>query len=116
MKPFLPVLLWALAILVLSTGAGIQVPEVISSPDKLGHFFAYGILNWLTLRVLHKIGHLNPPNVVFSTLAVSTYGVALELVQWAFFPNRFCEIWDMVANFTGALTGYFAFTFYLTKK
>ena len=113
MKPFLPAIICAVVIFGLSVGPGIQLPEtLISSPDKLGHLVAYGILGWLSLSALSK-NKTHPKSAVFlALLAVTIYGVVLEFVQWAFFPNRFFEVWDMVANFLGVLLSYFAHRFF----
>lgn len=115
MKPFLPVIIWALVILGLSISPGIQLPETIVAPDKLGHLIAYGVLSWLLIRALAKNKSLSSKNAILAVLAVTVYGIALEFVQWAFFPNRYFEVWDMVANATGAVLSYLAFTFYFTK-
>ena len=102
----MPAIVWAIVILALSTTAGIQMPEVVFSPDKLGHFAAYGILAGLLFMALKKSGKYNKQSTILAVAAVTLYGVALEFVQWAFFPNRFFEVWDMIANFFGALLYY----------
>ncbi len=115
MKPFLPSILWALLILGLSISPSIQMPETVIAPDKLGHLVAYGILTWLIIKALEKNKKLSSKTANLTVLTVSMYGIALEIVQWAFFPNRFFEVWDMVANFSGAVLSYLVFTFYFTK-
>ncbi|MCC6722863.1 MAG: VanZ family protein [Saprospiraceae bacterium] len=109
MKPYLPAILWALVILGLSISPTVQLPETILAPDKIGHLVVYGVLNWLVLRALHTTDSFSVGRALWSLLVVSLYGVALEFVQWAFFPNRFFEVWDMVANATGAVLSYFLF-------
>lgn len=116
MKPFIPAILWAVLVLILSTMPGIQLPKAIIAPDKLGHFAVYGIFNWLALKGLASSDNLSRRTALMVTLIVTGYGMAMEFVQWGFFPNRFFEVWDMVANFTGAVLGYIAFNFYFTKK
>lgn len=115
-KHFLPAIVWAIVILALSTTAGIQMPEVVFSPDKWGHFAAYGILAWLVFMALKKSGQYNSKSTVVAVVVVSLYGVALEFVQWAFFPNRFFEVWDMVANFSGALLYYLIDRIFTTQN
>ena len=115
MKPFLPAIVWAIAILGLSISPSIQLPETIVSPDKLGHLFAYGTLAWLVFRALSKKGSYSAKTAILAVTVVTSYGIALEFVQGTFFPNRYFEVWDMVANFAGAILSYFAFTFYFTK-
>ena len=111
MKPFLPVLVWAAVIFYLSIDAGIQMPASIISGDKLGHLFAYGLLNWLVLRALDLKKQYTKKTAFAAIIVVTAYGIALEFIQLEFFPNRYFEYWDMVANFTGALLSYFAFIF-----
>jgi VanZ family protein len=103
-------------ILSLSVGPGIQLPESIFSADKIGHFVAYGILTWL---LMHGSRQSELPKKKVLRLAVflaSTYGIVLEIVQWAFFPHRFFEVWDVIANITGALTSYLIFSYFITKN
>ncbi len=111
MKPFLPATLWALLIFALSVMPGIQMPETIVAPDKLGHLVVYGILNWLILNALRKSERFSEKTILLAFIGVSTYGILLEFVQWAFFPNRFFEVWDMIANIMGALTSIFLFKY-----
>lgn len=98
----------------LSTRVGIQLPETIVSTDKLGHFLAYGLLNWLILWALQKNSRFNLKSAVLSIIFATVYGVCMEYVQWAFFPNRFFEYWDMLANLLGATIGFLVFN-YFTK-
>lgn len=116
MKPFLPVLLCATVIFWLSVSSGIQLPKSVFSSDKLGHLAAYGLLNLLVIRALSKNNALSPKTATLAVLSATGYGVALEFVQLLFFPNRYFEVWDMVANFTGAVLGYFAFILFFTKS
>ena len=116
MKPFVPAILWAVLVFILSTMPGIQLPETIFTPDKLGHLAVYSIFNWLAIRGLAKRGSYSTKTAILATMIVASYGVAMEFVQGAFFPNRFFEVWDMVANFIGAVVGYIAFNFHFTKK
>jgi VanZ family protein len=116
MKTYLPAILWAIVILYLSTfSVGIQLPETVFSTDKLAHFAAYGLLTWLVIRALLKTGNFSTKSATLAVLVVTVYGVALEIVQWAFFPNRFFEVWDMVANFSGALLAFFVSKLFFTK-
>jgi VanZ family protein len=115
MKPFLPAIIWASIVFGMSIGPGIQLPETAISPDKIGHFIAYGILTLLIIKALEKNKKLSSKTANLTVLTVSIYGIALEIVQWAFFPNRYFEVWDMVANFLGSFLCYLAFKFFFTK-
>ncbi|HFA51438.1 MAG TPA: VanZ family protein [Bacteroidetes bacterium] len=115
LKPYFPALICAIVIFVLSTTGSVQLPDVGLSPDKVGHLAAYGTLSWLVFWGLKKSGKLNRENMIWTVLGASIYGASLEFVQWAFFPHRFFEVWDMVANSTGACLSYFAFKFFTNK-
>lgn len=115
MKPFLPVFLWALIILALSIGPSVQVPGVILSPDKVGHFVFYGILMWLTARALRVLGRYSRKAVSLAAGAICGYGVLLELVQRAFFPNRFFDLGDIAADAAGVFIAVLAFHFFIIK-
>ncbi len=104
----MPALICAAAIFGLSVMPGIQLPETFFSPDKLGHFAAYGLLSWLTLNGLRKTDRRETLFFILAIAAVSGYGILLEFVQWAFFPHRYFEVWDMIANIAGAGFSYFA--------
>lgn len=89
---------------------GIQLPSVVFSPDKIGHLAAYGLLAWLIFRGLKLTGQYHFKKIALTIIGVSFYGITLEIVQWAFFPNRFFEVWDMVANITGACLSLILFS------
>jgi len=108
-KAFTPALICAAIIFCLSViSTGIQLPETFFSPDKIGHFAAYGLLSWLMLNGLRKTGRQETLFSMLAIAAVSGYGISLEFVQWAFFPHRYFEVWDMIANIAGAVFSYLA--------
>ncbi|MBI1227331.1 MAG: hypothetical protein GC192_19015 [Bacteroidetes bacterium] len=116
MKFFIPVVLWAILIFILSTKVGIQLPETKIGTDKVAHFAVYFVFNLLAIRGLVLGDNLSTKNVLIATFVVTVYGITMEFIQWAFFPNRFFEVWDMVANFIGAVLGYIAFIFTSQKN
>jgi VanZ family protein len=69
------------------------------APDKWAHALVYGVLAALIYRsTSHK----------WVALGLSTaYGIAMEVVQYAFFPGRYFEIWDALANFMGAIAAIY---------
>lgn len=116
---FLPALLWACAIAVLSTVSGFRLPDVAVvalAPDKLAHFSVYAIwallLFWgfsrgnmramLNLRVSFAI-----------ILGGFLYGVAMEWMQAKWFPDRSFELADMIANGAGFISGWIASPFFI---
>ena len=116
MRPYIPAFLCAILILVLSIMPNVQLPEVLISPDKLGHLAAYGLLAWLVFFGLEKDGRFYQKTAICAVIGVSVYGILLEVVQWAFFPHRFFEVWDMVANITGACFSWLVFNFKSEKR
>jgi VanZ family protein len=114
-RPFFPAIIWAIVILVLSTNAGIQLPETILAPDKLGHFFAYGTLTWLIMNGLDRVKVAEWKKFLWSAGLPSVYGILLEFVQWAFFPHRYFEVWDLIANITGAFAAWLLQQYFITK-
>ena len=105
---YIPAIIIATIILLLSTVLGAQAPNPIPeliSPDKIGHFLAYGGLAlaalWGYARVKRQY---KPSNIWWIIGFVVVYGVVLELVQYGFFPNRYFEWGDMIANSLGALS------------
>jgi VanZ family protein len=116
--PFLPSIAVSLVVFWLSVTPGIQMPDVGLSLDKLGHFSAYGLLSWLVLKALYQTGRWSCRLVLSAIGLVVIYGIALEFVQWGFFPYRFFEVWDMIANIIGTIctiSSYFAFKIIITK-
>ncbi|MEM1216266.1 MAG: VanZ family protein [Bacteroidota bacterium] len=92
---------WMVMIFVLSTMPGKQLPRVdwLSSPDKWAHAFVYGVLTiglYLSLTGRWQ-------GLIGAGFIASLYGAGLEIVQYAFFPGRYFEVSDIVANISGAI-------------
>jgi VanZ family protein len=100
---------WAALIFWLSTAPGEQLPRVdwLMTPDKFGHFGVYAVLTALVgLSVLY---HSLPCRHWRKWVAGSTilYGILLEVLQYSYFPGRYFEFWDIVANISGVFAGLF---------
>ena len=108
-----PGLAWTALIFGLSVMPAVNLPETwadLLSWDKLAHAAIYGIQTWLLLRGLLAAGHLNG-GPILTVLAFSIgFGAAMEVVQWAFFPGRYFELTDIIANTVGTLLGWLIFT------
>jgi hypothetical protein len=106
---FLPALIWSLILFRLSTGPGISAPfnwDQLFQWDKVGHFGGYAIQAYFLLYAFYRIGWAHPaPAIAFSLL----FGVAMESIQYAFFPHRFFELADMAANALGTGLGFWIF-------
>ena len=114
MKSFLPAVIWLMVITLLSTEGGVSMPSFnLIQMDKLAHAAAYGLLVWLCLFGLYRYKILDraPTRLgVLVFLLASVYGAFMEVVQYAYFPNRHFELDDMLANTAGAAIGWWLFS------
>ncbi len=112
MKGFIPAYLWAAVIFGLSVMSGVNLPESLFDlfqPDKVGHLVVYGVLVFLFLRAFKISDRLTDKKVFWVVLGSALYGISLEIVQYTFFPGRFFEVLDIIANIIGSLTGWIFF-------
>ena len=113
-KYYLPAMGWAVVILVLSAMPSQQLPQIdIISIDKIGHLGVYWILTMLILWGASKQPDANLKiwsQSLSIILAIGTiYGILIELMQYLFFPGRYFEILDALANFVGCILGIISF-------
>jgi VanZ family protein len=106
LRPWIPALLWAATIFVLSSISGSAYPATnLVNADKLVHLFLYGLLGGLCARGLARGSGLAPRSLFFLAALLSTlYGVSDELHQ-AFVPGRNSDWRDVVADAVGSLLG-----------
>lgn len=113
MKPLVPAIIWLIIITYLSTRGTMPMPKFnLIGADKFGHAAAYGLLTWLILLGATRMK--GRTSLLFSAqlgifLFATGYGILMEFVQANFFPNRFFEYDDMLANTIGAAMGWFFF-------
>ena len=119
-KRFLPAIAVAILIFYLSTTGKVNLPQSMTdlfSMDKLGHFAAYGFLTYFLLY-----GYIFPSSKwekkgVHIALIISIlYGISLEVIQKVFFPQRYFEYLDIIANIIGSITGLFLYNFFNKKS
>lgn len=109
MKHFIPVIVWAIVILILSVTPSEELPQTdIKFADKWAHFLVYGLLSFLLLRNSQK--YLQKEQVGFKTWSVlfllaASYGILIEFIQHYLIPSRFGEWQDALANTIGVLFG-----------
>ena len=96
--------------------ANIQLPEIIISPDKLAHIIVYGILTILFFRGLKIEGKYNRLNIILTIGICALYGMLMEVIQYTFFPGRFFELGDSLANLIGCVLAYLLFEKLLKYK
>jgi VanZ family protein len=114
-KPYLPAALWLAIVTALSVSPGVPMPRFnLLSADKVGHAVAYAMLAWLLFQGF-KAANRRLPNTKESLIIFSLatgYGILMEFVQGTFFPNRFFEVDDMLANAFGALLATITFRYF----
>ncbi|HXY31879.1 MAG TPA: VanZ family protein [Gemmatimonadaceae bacterium] len=100
---WVPPLLWAAFILVLTSIPGSMIPSVgIPNLDKLVHLTLYGVLGLLTARAVWRPGAKRVALTV--ALGISLFG-ALDEWHQQFIPGRSMEVLDWTADTLGAACG-----------
>lgn len=104
----LPLIGWALAILVLSLASDPPSLEIsLASWDKFQHAAAYALLTFLA-GIAFRPFCRRPATAWRLALAFAIlYGALLEVAQSAFTSVRLAEWGDLVADAVGALAVYF---------
>ncbi len=93
-------------ILMLSIAAGIRLPKVaidLISPDKLAHATAYFVFCSTLVYGWQRNGIAVSRTLWMSLTVSAAYGVSMEILQYGFFPHRYFEVWDIVANIIGSI-------------
>lgn len=75
--------------------------------DKLIHFGAYAMIAFsagVANRYYKILGSSSDWWILLSVIAA--YSGIIEILQGAFFEDRYFEVLDLIANITGLLTGY----------
>jgi len=107
-RRFLPSVLWALLILLVSLTPGSDMPRVTFS-DKFAHAFVYFVLTILLgrawLKQDHKVGWRKRA-FLYAFLVSLLFGMALEVIQEYFIEGRKGELLDVAANAAGALLAF----------
>jgi len=116
LKYFIPAILLGLAILVLSVAAGIQLPKLsvkLVSPDKLAHAAAYFVFCSTLVFGWHHSGRVVSSTLKLGLLVSVGYGILMEILQYSFFPHRYFEVWDIVANIIGSVSSVLVSYFFI---
>lgn len=112
-KFFLPAAIWAIFILLVSWNvAGFNLPETfldLIAFDKAAHITVYAILSFLICIGFLKNGIDLATVMVKILLFCALYGILMEILQFLFFPGRYFEYLDIVANIIGAFLGWYVF-------
>jgi VanZ family protein len=108
LRYFIPAIVWAAVILILSATPGKNLPQIdfgdLLEADKIAHVGVYLILTLLIFRGLYRRKRLNNRNIGWAILISAGYGILLETGQYFFFPGRYFEFFDIVANIIGSIS------------
>ena len=91
------------------------------SPDKVVHLIMFAALSFVSLwgfrKKLYDINHPHRKKIFLSiSLATLAYSGITELLQKYLFINRFCSLFDFIANTIGCIIGIIIFHFLMQKK
>jgi VanZ family protein len=99
---------WAGVLYYLSAQPGTDTPPLFMHQDKLLHFFAFGLLGFLTMGAIRTKGRTHHNwQVWLIVLLVGLYGVVDEFHQ-RFVPGRDASIYDIAADMAGGILGAWA--------
>ena len=101
----LPVVLYAAAILAVSSMASLSPPQVkFIALDKLAHFLEYAIFAFIAFRSFSHIGRAVSLDLSYllTILFVSLFAVGDEYYQ-SFVPGRLMDGYDLLMDIVGAL-------------
>ncbi len=102
-QAFLPLALWAAAVLVVGGLEEVPVPTLPRHVDKVGHFLMYGVGGALA----GWAGHVRGRGAGLGGLAFVLVTGALDEFRQAALPTRHGDPWDWVADAAGAIIFYF---------
>ena len=115
--------LWAAFIMLLCGLPGSDLPDInfwdIDIEDKIAHAGVFGILGFLMVygSIRRKAKpFLSRKHILTLMLIASAYGALTEIFQDLFFPSRFGDITDFIADTIGAVLGILVAKKLLTKK
>ena len=102
-------ILWAAAILILCLLPGKDLPSLtLFEFDKIGHFIIYlllVIMMYYGWKKQNSFLVLHHNTLIKILLITSSYGFLVELLQELFTADRHFDIFDALANSTGAVGG-----------
>lgn len=90
---------------------GSELPDnhtIFPGFDKVVHVFLFAIMTFLLAQAFKKqyeIKYIRYNNVILSFVICFVYGFVLEVLQFLLFWGRYFEWEDLLANFTGCITG-----------
>lgn len=118
---YIKVLIWAILIFIGSaiSGDSLDGVKLINIPgfDKVIHFTLYFVLClFIMAGVTKQKGKLTVVQVILITIICFTYGGLLEILQGTVFNKRSKDIFDFIANCSGALIASVIFQWFYKRK
>ena len=116
-KKFVPAIIWATIVFVLSTLPGMVFPKVgVSNADKAVHFTMYFIFVVCLLWSMYFNEWKNAAIKAF--LIAALFGFSMEIIQLLTnsYLHRYFEWWDVAANSFGALMAAIIVELFLKGK
>ncbi len=118
MKYYIPAVLCSVLIFWLSVTSGANLPETFMdflSFDKIAHGIAYGTLAVTFFWAALKTKALKVSTMYIISIVVACYGISMEIIQYCFFPGRYFEVLDILANIMGIVIAHLIFKQLLNK-
>ncbi len=119
MRYYIPSIICGILIFWLSVTSGNNFPESLKdlfSLDKAAHAIAYGMqVSLLFIGIYKSTGQLNFKQMILSSVGVACYGFSMEIIQYYFFPHRYFEVLDILANIMGIVIAHLIFKQLLNK-
>ena len=106
---------WMGVLFWLSAQPDLPSPVELPYGDKLSHFTAYGILSGLYLLSMRRCGGYSLGQVLLAAVLATLYGISDEWHQ-SFVPGRSPDVWDVVADASGALAAAFLLRWLLSSR
>ena len=118
-KSFLVALLWTLLVTFLSLVSirrilGIGDSIHLANKDKIVHFIFYLVMVILWMYYFSKVQIASKGLKI--VLGAILYGIVMEICQAVFTTYRSADIVDVIANSSGAISGFFLYKIIKTKK
>ena len=123
---FIPGLICASVIMVLMGLPGKYFPTVVCfwdwlGPDKIIHLILFALLSFASLwgyrNLFFDINYPHRKRLFITISLISIlYGGLTELLQKYLFINRYCSLYDFLADTVGCFIGIILFHFLVQKK
>jgi VanZ family protein len=114
---YLPAILWALVILILTSLPKLTPPPLgFKAQDKLYHFLVYAVFGFLWLRACVQNQPDFPRGVMWRCVLYSSFFAILDELHQLFIPGRQADVLDATANISGILFGVFMYNILLNMK